>query len=76
MLVLSPATADRLWQEIRRQEKRGKRTTQRGKLRKSQVPLRTFAAWEEVKPGFVEADLVAYCGELMGGQFLNRCWRG
>lgn len=71
VLALSPATADRLLREIKKKEGRRKGTTRRGKLLKSQIPLRTFAEWEEVKPGFLEADLVAHCGESMGGQFLN-----
>jgi hypothetical protein len=71
VLALSPATADRLLREIRKKEKRSKGTTRRGKLLKSQVPLRTFAEWEEVKPGFLEADLVAHCGDNVSGQFLN-----
>ncbi|HEX4948981.1 MAG TPA: transposase family protein [Blastocatellia bacterium] len=71
VLALSPATADRLLREIRKKEKRSKGTTRRGKLLKSQIPLRTFAEWEEVKPGFLEADLVAHCGDNVSGQFLN-----
>ncbi len=71
VLALSPATADRLLRDIKKKQKQGKTTTRRGKLLKSQVPLRTFSEWEEVKPGFLEADLVAHCGESMGGQFLN-----
>lgn len=71
VLTLSPATADRLLREIKKKEKRSKGTTRRGKLLKSQIPLRTFAEWEEVKPGFLEADLVAHCGESVSGQFLN-----
>jgi hypothetical protein len=42
VLALSPATADRLLREIKKKEKRGKSTTRRGKLLKSQVPLRTL----------------------------------
>ena len=38
---------------------------------KSQIPLRTFTEWEDIKPGFVEADLVAHCGTSVGGQFVN-----
>jgi hypothetical protein len=30
-----------------------------GTLLKQQVPVRTFAEWNEAKPGFMEADLVA-----------------
>ncbi len=71
VLALSPATADRLLREIKKKENRRKGTTRRGKLLKSQIPIRTFAEWEEVKPGFLEADLVAHCGASVSGQFLN-----
>ena len=71
VLALSPATADRLLREIKKKEKRSKATTRRGKLLKSQIPLRTFTEWEDVKPGFLEADLVAHCGDNVSGQFLN-----
>jgi len=29
---------------------------------KQQIPIRTFAQWDEAKPGFLEVDLVAHCG--------------
>jgi len=32
--------------------------------------VRTFSEWEEDRPGFVEMDLVAHCGEHLGGNFL------
>jgi hypothetical protein len=31
-------------------------------LLKKQIPIRTFQDWNEAKPGFMEADLVAHCG--------------
>ena len=37
---------------------------------KHQVPVRTFADWDEVEPGFFEADLVAHCGTSVEGSFL------
>jgi hypothetical protein len=45
-------------------------TTRPGQLLKHQIPVRTFADWNEVAPGFVEADLVAHCGDNVGGCFL------
>ena len=33
--------------------------------------MRIFTPWEDEKPGFVEVDLVAHCGETTEGQYLN-----
>ena len=33
-------------------------------------PIWTFQDWNEVKPGFLEADLVAHCGTQAEGSFL------
>lgn len=46
-------------------------TTRRGSLLKQQVPVRTFTGWDDVVPGFFEADLVAHCGTWAEGSFLN-----
>jgi hypothetical protein len=35
------------------------------------VPVRTFADWNEIQPGFFEADLVAHCGHSAEGAFLH-----
>ena len=32
--------------------------TKPGTLLKKQIPIRTFAEWDEQRPGFVEIDLV------------------
>ena len=37
----------------------------------SEIKVRTFADWNNVIPGFVEADLVAHCGPRAVGAFLN-----
>jgi hypothetical protein len=37
----------------------------------NQVPVRTFADWQDNRPGFVEADLVAHCGNRAEGAYLN-----
>jgi hypothetical protein len=44
---------------------------QSGNLLKSTIPIRTFADWQEDRPGFIETDLVAHCGESVEGFYLN-----
>jgi hypothetical protein len=69
---LSPSSIDRM---LRPYRQRGGRksfsTTQRSKLLKSSIPIRTFADWKENKPGFLEIDTVAHCGESLAGFYLN-----
>jgi hypothetical protein len=45
--------------------------TRSGSLLKHQIPVRTFADWDDLKPGFLEADLVAHCGTSTGGAYLS-----
>lgn len=72
LLALSPATADRLLQAERKQAKpHGLGTTKPGTLLKSAIPIRTFAEWNETKPGFTEIDLVAHCGGNTRGEYLH-----
>jgi hypothetical protein len=72
LLSMSSATADRLLKRIRDAAKpKGASTTRAGGLLKHQVPVRTFADWQDNRPGFVEADLVAHCGSRSDGAFLN-----
>ncbi len=71
LLALSPATADRLLRPARQaQHPQGLSTTKPGRLLKHQIPVRTFAEWSDVQPGFCEADLVAHCGGNTEGVFL------
>ena len=39
--------------------RRGRGTTQPGELAQQQIPIRTFAEWNDAQPGFLEVDLVA-----------------
>ena len=72
LLTLSPATVDRCLSDVRKRERRrGIGTTRPGSLLKHQIPVRTFADWDDVRPGFTEADLVAHCGGDPGGHFLH-----
>ena len=69
---MSAATIDRLLRPWRRLGgRKGLTTTQPGSLLKSSIPIRTFADWRENKPGFLEVDLVAHCGESAEGFYLN-----
>jgi hypothetical protein len=67
---MSAATADRLLRSQRKRGQRGLSTTRAGTLLKQQIPIRTFEEWEETRPGFLEADLVAHCGTDIEGGYL------
>jgi hypothetical protein len=72
LLTLSPATADRLLHRARaNRQPHGISTTKAGTVLKRQIPVRTFADWDEAAPGFFEADLVAHCGDRPDGAFLS-----
>lgn len=72
LLTISSATVDRLLFPIRQGEKpMGLSTTKPGALLKKQIAIRTFSDWDDEKPGFMEADLVAHCGNYAGGSFVN-----
>jgi len=69
---MSPSTIDWLLRPHRwLGGRRGLTTTRPGSLLKSSIPIRTFADWQENKPGFLEIDLVAHCGESTEGFYLN-----
>jgi len=72
LLSMSISTADRLLRPHRtRPRGRGLATTKPGSLLKKGIPVRTFADWDDARPGFVEVDLVAHCGQSTAGQYLN-----
>ena len=71
LLRMSAATIDRRLAPFRQQRGRGLSTTKPGTLLKDAIPVRTFADWDDAKPGFVEMDLVAHCGETTAGQYLQ-----
>ncbi len=69
---MSPSTIDRLLKPWRRLGGRHPfSTTKPASLLKSSIPIRTFADWQDDRPGFLEADLVAHCGESSEGFYLN-----
>ncbi|MBK7381240.1 MAG: hypothetical protein IPJ03_20035 [Ignavibacteriales bacterium] len=50
-------------------KKFGLSTTKPGSLLKKQVPIK-LNQWDESRPGFIEADTVAHCGNSVSGQFV------
>ena len=69
---LSASTIDRLLRPHRHLgTRRPFSTTKPGSLLKASIPIRTFSEWNEDRPGFLEVDLVAHCGESTEGLYLN-----
>ena len=69
LVRISAATIGRLLKPVRIQyKKRGRATTKPGTLLRKQIPLKTNQ-WDETRPGFLEADTVAHCGDSMAGMF-------
>ena len=71
LLRISPATIDRLLKPIRiHYTKRSRSTTKPGTLLRKQIPIKTNQ-WDESRPGFLEADTVAHCGDSTSGMYVN-----
>ena len=71
LLKISSASIDRCLRSVRIQSPHGLSTTKPGSLLKNLIPVRTFTEWDEERPGFMEIDLVAHCGNTTEGQYLN-----
>ncbi len=72
LLRISASTIDRRLRAARARAKpRGLATTKPGSLLRKQVPIRTFTAWDDQRPGFMEIDLVAHCGDSAAGEYIN-----
>lgn len=70
LLQMSSATIDRaLAAERARLRVKGRSGTKPGSILKRQIPIRTFAEWDEARPGFCEVDLVAHDGGSPYGEF-------
>jgi hypothetical protein len=70
LLKISPATIDRMMKAWRtKYTKRGLSTTKPGTILKKHIPIKT-KQWDETKPGFLEADTVAHCGDTVAGMFV------
>jgi len=70
LVKISSASIDRCLRPIRLQTPHGLSTTKPGSLLKKLIPVRTFTEWDQERPGFLEMDLVAHCGNTTEGQFL------
>jgi hypothetical protein len=68
LLVMSPATMDRLLKPVRDVSRQGRRRSgiNNTPLRKS-ITVRTFSDWNDPPPGFFEMDMVAHCGKSVSG---------
>lgn len=70
LLSISPSTIDRRLKKKKYQiKKRIYSTTKPGYLLKNQIPVKTDC-WDINKPGFIEVDLVAHCGNSLDGDFI------
>ena len=66
---MSAATIDRrLAGERRKHTLKGRSRTKPGSLLKGQIPIRTWADWDDAVPGFVEIDLVGHDGGNAAGE--------
>jgi hypothetical protein len=71
LLSISASSIDRLLAPERKARLlTGLSTTRPGSMVKRDVPLRTFADWDDTRSGFFEADLVAFCGDNARGDFV------
>ena len=68
--AISAASIDRLLAADRKRlNVRGRSGTKPGTLLKHQIPLRTFAEWDQSQPGFVEIDLVGHDRGIARGDY-------
>jgi hypothetical protein len=67
---MSASTMDRaLAPERRRLRVKGRQGTKPGSILRSKIIVRTFAEWDDARPGFCEVDLVAHEGGDPRGEF-------
>ena len=70
LLRISSASIDRMLAPERvRLRVKGRSGTKPGSMLKRQIPIRTFAEWNEDRPGFCEVDLVGHDGGNPAGEF-------
>lgn len=70
LVSMSPATIDRrLAPDRKGLQLKGRSHTRPDSLLTSQIPMRTWADWDENTPGFVEIDLIGHEGGDNNGEF-------
>lgn len=69
---MSPATIDRLLRPYRQARQKGLSATKGSANKiKARIPIQLIIGREITKPGFLEADTVAHCGDSLAGYFVN-----
>ena len=67
---ISSASIDRILKpERKKYQIKGRSHTKPGTLLKHEIPIRTFADWDDTIPGFLEIDLVGHEGGNASGDF-------
>ena len=66
VLRISASSIDRLLAPARAGSKKRRK---RPPAVRGQIPIRTFAGWDDPLPGFMEIDLVAHCGGSVSGRY-------
>jgi len=70
LFKISPATIDRLLKRDRQKiTLKARARTKPGTLLKNQIPIHTFADWDNAKVGFLEIDTVHHCGDSPAGEY-------
>jgi hypothetical protein len=70
LATISPATIDRVLKSFRVYHTgKGRSATKPGLLLKHHIPIQV-CRWDETRPGFLEADTVAHCGDSLSGTFV------
>jgi hypothetical protein len=70
LLAISPSSIDRLLRPHKEGCQRGLSATRKGAFLKSQIPIELIDKHVD-RPGYVEADTVAHCGNSLMGEFAN-----
>jgi len=73
LIRMSASTIDRLLKSEKYKFRlgKGRSGTKPGTLLKNQIPIRTFADWDDAVPGFTEVDLVDHDGGNTSGDFIQ-----
>lgn len=69
LLNISLATLDRVLAPERKKWGKGRTGTKPGTMLRNQIPIRT-SNWDISRPGYMDADTVAHCGNSLAGDFV------
>lgn len=67
LVRMSPTTTGRLLATHRHKERWRWVRTKPNTLLRQGIPVRTFADWNDARPGFLGAELVVHCGKTTAG---------